>query len=52
MKSFIFISFTLSVIAAIFAAWVLTGDGLCLKIDGIDHNGKEDPFTLFLGWCG
>jgi hypothetical protein len=31
--------------------FVVSGDGPCLPIHGIDHNGKGEAFTIFLGWC-
>lgn len=46
---------TVFIMALIIVAmiYVLSGGPTspCFQLHGIDHNGNDDPFTLFIGGC-
>ena len=43
----------LGIVACLMAlmVFVALGHGGCFEVHGVDHNGKNEPFTIFLGFC-
>jgi hypothetical protein len=53
MKSdtLILILFLMIIATLVGLVMVVSGNDFCFPVQGIDHNGKNEPFTVFFGWC-
>ncbi len=51
MDGAIFISGLGVLIAVAALALLLSNPQTCFPIQGIDHNGKNEPFTIWIGKC-
>jgi len=43
--------FFLALLTLIALIWLISGADFCFELHGIDHNGRNDPFTIFIGVC-
>ena len=41
----------LTLFIALLLAFVIAQPDLCYSFQGIDHNGNNDPFTIYVGDC-
>ena len=51
LNTLIFLLFLIAAVLFAVLIFLFTGADLCFPIHGIDHNGKNEPFTIFLGAC-
>ena len=51
IKETMFAIFILGVLTVSIFGVVYNMPSPCIPVSGIDHNGKEEPFTVYLGGC-
>jgi hypothetical protein len=51
VDTLIFFMLLIGVITIAILLWLLQGGEFCFPIHGIDHNGKNEAFTIYLGKC-